>query len=91
MSALTNSGVHQALISPFTKVMKNAALAYWTIGIVMMVVSWFFWPSPAVALTGAVLLPVALRVGLPTLGVANDNKGGIFRSVFRCIKINLLL
>lgn len=68
--ALTDSGVHQALISPFTKVMRNATLAYWTIGIVMMVVSWFFWPSPAVALIGAVLLPVALRVGLPALGVA---------------------
>lgn len=36
----------------------------------MMVISWFFWPSPAVALMGAVLLPVAIRVGLPALGVA---------------------
>jgi len=36
----------------------------------MMTISWFFWPSPAVALLGAVLLPVALRVGLPALGVA---------------------
>lgn len=33
-------------------------------------VSWFFWPSPATALVGAVLLPVALRVGLPAIGVA---------------------
>ncbi|MCB6745956.1 hypothetical protein LI105_15350, partial [Anaerostipes hadrus] len=30
----------------------------------------FFWPSPAVALMGAVLLPVAIRVGLPAIGVA---------------------
>ena len=36
----------------------------------MMVISWFFWPSPAVALLGAVLLPVAIRAGLPALGVA---------------------
>jgi hypothetical protein len=36
----------------------------------MMFISWFFWPSPAVALLGAVLLPVAIRVGLPALGVA---------------------
>ena len=36
----------------------------------MMVTSWFFWPSPAVALIGAVLLPVAVRVGLPALGAA---------------------
>jgi len=36
----------------------------------MMVISWFFWPSPAVALMGAVLVPVALRVKLPALGAA---------------------
>ena len=31
----------------------------------MMTISFFFWPSPAVALMGAILLPVAVRVGLP--------------------------
>lgn len=35
-----------------------------------MFISLFFWPSPAVALLGAVLLPVAIRAGLPALGVA---------------------
>lgn len=68
--ALTKSGIQDVMISPFTKFMKNPTLAYWIIGIVMMVVSWFFWPSPAVALLGAVLLPAALRAGLPALGVA---------------------
>ena len=67
---LTVTGVNDIMISPFTKLIKTPALAYWTIGILMMVISWFFWPSPAVALMGAVLLPVALRVGLPALGVA---------------------
>lgn len=67
---LTVTGINDALISPFAKLIKTPALAYWTIGIVMMVISWFFWPSPAVALLGAVLLPVAVRVGLPALGVA---------------------
>lgn len=36
----------------------------------MLISSLFFWPSPAVALIGAVLLPAALRVGLPALGAA---------------------
>ena len=67
---LTVTGINDAMISPFAKLIKTPALAYWTIGIVMMVISWFFWPSPAVALLGAVLLPVAVRVGLPALGVA---------------------
>ncbi|WP_045519854.1 hypothetical protein [Neobacillus niacini] len=67
---LTSTGINDVMISPFTKLIRNPALAYWTIGILMMVISWFFWPSPAVALLGAVLLPVALRAGLPALGVA---------------------
>ncbi len=67
---LTATGINDVMISPFTKLIRNPSLAYWTIGILMMVISWFFWPSPAVALLGAVLLPVALRAGLPALGVA---------------------
>ena len=67
---LTATGINDVMISPFTKLIRNPTLAYWTIGILMMVISWFFWPSPAVALLGAVLLPVAIRAGLPALGVA---------------------
>lgn len=67
---MTKLGINDVMISPFTKLIRTPTLAYWTIGILMMVISWFFWPSPAVALMGAVLLPVALRVGLPALGVA---------------------
>lgn len=67
---LTITGINDSMISPFAKLIRTPALAYWTIGILMMVISWFFWPSPAVALMGAVLLPVAVRVGLPALGVA---------------------
>jgi hypothetical protein len=67
---LTTTGINDVMISPFSKLIRNSTMAYWTIGILMMIISWFFWPSPAVALLGAVLLPVALRVGLPALGVA---------------------
>lgn len=67
---LTASGINDVMISPFSKLIRSPALAYWTIGLLMMVISFFFWPSPAVALMGAVLLPVAIRAGLPALGVA---------------------
>lgn len=67
---LTVTGINDIMISPFAKLIKTPALAYWIIGLLMMTISWFFWPSPAVALIGAVLLPVALRAGLPALGVA---------------------
>ena len=67
---LLNSGVNEVMVHPFTRLMRGPALAFWVIGITMMVISWFFWPSPAVALLGAVLLPVALKVKLPAMGVA---------------------
>lgn len=67
---LTLTGINETMIFPITKFFRNAALAYWIIGLVMMVISWFFWPSPAVALVGAVLLPAAIRAGLPALGAA---------------------
>jgi TRAP-type C4-dicarboxylate transport system permease large subunit len=66
---LADSGVSDVMIRPVASLIRNPSLAYWVIGIVMMVISWFFWPSPAVALVGAVLLPIALRVGLPAIGV----------------------
>lgn len=64
------TGINESMVSPFTKIIRNPTLAYWTIGLLMMTISWFFWPSPAVALIGAVLLPVAIKAGLPALGVA---------------------
>lgn len=67
---LLKTGINEVMVSPFAKIIKNPTLAFWTIGILMMLISWFFWPSPAVALLGAVLLPVAIRAGLPALGVA---------------------
>lgn len=68
--ALITTGINDMMISPFAHFIKTPTLAYWVIGLVMMIISFFFWPSPAIALLGAVLLPVALRAGLPALGVA---------------------
>jgi len=67
---LISSGINETMVFPFTKLIRGPKLAYWVIGILMMIISWFFWPSPAVAILGAVLLPVALKVKLPAMGVA---------------------
>jgi len=67
---LEKIGANRLMVEPFKKFIKTPDIAFWFTGIVMLVVSWFFWPSPATALVGAVLLPVALRVGLPAIGVA---------------------
>ena len=67
---LMDSGINDEIVSPFKGVIKNYWIAYWVIGIVMMVLSWFFWPSPAVALIGVLFLPIAKKAGLPAMGVA---------------------
>ncbi|AYB47484.1 hypothetical protein V4V36_16020 [Paenibacillus lautus] len=67
---LIKTGINETMVAPLTRFLRTPAMAYWGIGIIMMVTSFFFWPSPAVALIGAVLLPVAIRVGLPALGAA---------------------
>lgn len=67
---LNKTGINEAIVQPFTKLMKTPTLAYWIIGIFMMIISLFFWPSPAVALIGAMLVPAAVKAGLPALGAA---------------------
>ena len=69
-NTLMASGINDEIVSPFKGIIKNYWVAYWVIGIVMMILSWFFWPSPAVALIGALFLPIAKKAGLPAMGVA---------------------
>jgi hypothetical protein len=64
------TGINETMVKPLTAFLRTPTQAFWGIGLIMFVTSLFFWPSPAVALIGAVLLPVALRVGLPALGAA---------------------
>ncbi|HBU81253.1 MAG TPA: hypothetical protein DEF35_06380 [Paenibacillus sp.] len=67
---LIRTGINEVMVKPLTRFIHSPQVAYWGIGFIMMIVSLFFWPSPAVALVGAVLLPVAVRVGLPPIGAA---------------------
>lgn len=67
---LAVTGINEVMLKPFTKLIKNDVLAFWVTGLTMMVISWFFWPSPAVALIGAIIVPVAVKAGLPAIGAA---------------------
>ncbi len=68
--ALEANNAIQYMVRPFSRVIKNSNTAFFVTGFVMLVLSWFFWPTPAVALVGAVFLPVAMRAELPAIGVA---------------------
>ena len=64
-----NNSIHY-MVKPFSKIIKNPTTAFFTVGLMMLLLSWFFWPTPAVALVGAIFLPVAINAGLPAIGVA---------------------
>jgi hypothetical protein len=69
LGALQEMGADRKMVTPFRRVMRNAHLAFWTLAVVTYFISLFFWPTPAVPLIGAVLIPVAIRAGLPAMSV----------------------
>ena len=44
---LIKTGVNEMMVAPLTRFLRTPAIAFWGIGIIMMVTSLFFWPSPA--------------------------------------------
>jgi len=58
------------MVQPFRGVMKNGHISYFVVALVTYAVSLFFWPTPAVPLVSAVLLPAAIAAGLPPLAGA---------------------
>lgn len=74
MTALLNSlkalGSDIRMVKPFRAVMKNGHIAYFILALVTYLISLFFWPTPAVPLVAAVLLPAAIAAGLPPIAGA---------------------
>ena len=68
--AMHSIGIDELMIRPVRKIIKTPTGAFWGIGLCMLICSWLLWPSPAVALVGALLLPVAGRVKLPAIWAA---------------------
>lgn len=63
-------GTDKLIMDPIAKRMKGATGAFFTLGAAMFVVTMLIWPSPAVALIGGLLTPIAVRAGLPAIGAA---------------------
>src|SRR5690606_33721608 len=68
LRSLRDIGADRKMIVPFQKVMVNGHISYFILIIVTYVISLFFWPTPAVPLIGAILIPAAIRAGLPPRG-----------------------
>lgn len=70
LSSLRDIGADRRMIQPIQKLMVNGHIAYLVLTVVTYVISLFFWPTPAVPLIGALLIPAAIRAGLPAMGAA---------------------
>lgn len=67
---LSDLGSDYLMMKPFSRVMRSPSVAWWILGIVMLLFSLFLWPSPSVALVGAIMLPLVIRKGLNPLAAA---------------------
>ncbi|HVN25401.1 MAG TPA: hypothetical protein VMT71_15615 [Syntrophorhabdales bacterium] len=67
---LEECGLAEIMFRPVRRMMKSPTIAFWVMGVVIMLVAWVIWPSPAIALVGALLLPAAVEVGLPPINAA---------------------
>lgn len=70
LTALREVGAEHRMVAPFRRLMVNGKVAYLVLFAVTYVFSLFFWPTPALALVAAILLPAAIRAGLSPIGGA---------------------
>jgi hypothetical protein len=64
---MEDMGADRLMVAPLRGLLGKPSVSYWVIGIAMLVISWFIWPTPAVALLGALVLPLAIVGGLPPI------------------------
>ncbi|HLR41353.1 MAG TPA: hypothetical protein VK091_06715, partial [Virgibacillus sp.] len=67
LHSLQDLGADRRMIQPIGKMMINGHVSYFVLVGVTYVISLFFWPTPAVPLICALLVPAAVRSGLPTM------------------------
>ncbi len=67
---LEEIGIAEMMFRPVQKMLVSPAVAFWVMGVVIMLVAWVLWPSPAIALVGALLLPAAIKAGLSPINAA---------------------
>jgi hypothetical protein len=67
---LEETGLAEMMFRPVRGMLKSPGIAFWVMGFVIMIVAWIIWPSPAIALVGALLLPAAIKAGLSPINAA---------------------
>ncbi|PAV28815.1 hypothetical protein CIL05_14405 [Virgibacillus profundi] len=70
LHSLRDLGADRRMIQPIQKMMINGHVSFFVLVGVTYVISLFFWPTPAVPLICALLVPAAVRSGLPVMTAA---------------------
>ncbi len=70
LNSLKSQGADLIMVAPMQKLMVGPKTAFLVLAVTMYLAAAFFWPTPAVALVGTVLIPVAMKVGLPATAAA---------------------
>jgi hypothetical protein len=67
LNSLKDLGADKRMVVPIKKIMVNGHVSYLVLMVTTYVISLFFWPTPAVPLICALLVPAAVSAGLPVM------------------------
>jgi len=70
LKSLSVTGADELLVAPMKKLMVSPLISFIVIIVATYVISLFFWPTPAVPLIGTLLVPAAVKAGLPPMAAA---------------------
>lgn len=70
LGAMRALGADTIMIRPLSGLFRNGHISYLVLAVVTFLLSLAFWPTPVLPLIAAILLPAAVRAGLPPLGAA---------------------
>jgi hypothetical protein len=66
---LKDTNADQFIVKPLLKI-RTLGLAYWVVGVTMWILTLLIWPTPAITLLGAVIIPALAKVGINPIVLA---------------------
>jgi hypothetical protein len=69
-SLMKVTGTDYIMVAPLRGLLGRPVWSYWILGIIMFVLSLFFWPTAAAGLVGCILVPVAVAAGMSPIVAA---------------------
>lgn len=70
LKTMESMGSDYLMVAPIKRLLQHPTSAFFILGAIMYVCALFFWPTPATALVGVILVPVAVKAGMPAMAAA---------------------